>query len=320
MKKLSGVPALVLCALFWSSGGLLVKFVNYNSFAIAGVRSFIALCFLMIALKKFPKFVIYRDETGPQDNAALTDDTPATSKDAGSGKAPASFKARRDRCIDRGKTCDLWLAGITYALTMTFYILGNKLTTAANTIILEYTGPLYIIMFGPAILGEKNRRSDYVTAAGVLAGMVLLMSDGLSTGNHLGNFLAALSGVSFGFSTIFMRKLRGDNSENAFMLSHIINVVLWSPFIIMAGAPDMLSLCGLLLMGVFQNGIPSILYSRGLDKVPALTGSFISIIEPLMNPVWVFIATGEHPTLLALFGGVLIIGFVTMRSAVQKKG
>lgn len=73
-------------------------------------------------------------------------------------------------------------------------------------------------------------------------------------------------------------------------------------------------------MGVFQNGIPSILYSRGLDKVPALTGSFISMIEPLMNPVWVFLATGECPSILALIGGVLIIGFVTMRGAVQKKG
>lgn len=306
MKKLSGVPALILCALLWSSGGLLVKFVNYNSFAIAGVRSFIALCFLMISLRRWPKFVIYADEAVAADKAPTAD------------KAVAADKAGRARCIDREKTRDLWLAGITYALTMTFYILGNKLTTAANTIILEYTGPLYIILFGPAILGEQNRRSDYVTAAGVIAGMVLLMSDGLSTGNHLGNFLAALSGVSFGFSTIFMRKLRGDNSENAFMLSHIINVVLWSPFIIMSGAPDLLSLCGLLLMGVFQNGIPSILYSRGLDKVPALTGSFISMIEPLMNPVWVFIATGERPTVLALLGGVLIIGFVTARAAHQK--
>lgn len=302
MKKLSGVPALILCALLWSSGGLLVKFVHYNSFAIAGVRSFIALCFLMISLRKWPKFVIYSDEEESQD------------------KAPDAFKATHKRSVDREKTRDLWLAGITYALTMTFYILGNKLTTAANTIILEYTGPLYIIMFGPAILGEKNRVSDYVTAVGVIAGMVLLMSDGLSTGNHLGNFLAALSGVSFGFSTIFMRKLRGDNSENAFMLSHIINVVLWSPFIFMAGIPDILSIAGLLLMGVFQNGIPSILYSRGLDKVPALTGSFISMIEPLMNPVWVFLATGECPSILALIGGVLIIGFVTMRGAVQKKG
>lgn len=300
MKKLSGVPALILCALLWSSGGLLVKFVNYNSFAIAGVRSFIALCFLMISLRRWPKFVIYADEAVAAD------------------KAPTADKAGRARRIDREKTRDLWLAGITYALTMTFYILGNKLTTAANTIILEYTGPLYIIMFGPAILGEKNRRSDYMTAAGVIAGMVLLMSDGLSTGNHLGNFLAALSGVSFGFSTIFMRKLRGDNSENAFMLSHIINVVLWSPFIIMSGAPDLLSLGGLLLMGIFQNGIPSILYSRGLDKVPALTGSFISMIEPLMNPVWVFLATGERPTILALIGGVLIISFVTARAAHQK--
>lgn len=284
MKKLTGVPALIICALLWSSGGLLIKLVDYNSFAIASCRSFVALSFLVCSLKRWPTFVI---------------------RDA-------------DNHVDREKTRDLWLAGITYALTMTFYILGNKLTTAANTIVLEYTGPLYIILFGPRILGEKNRTSDYVTAVGVILGMVLFFSDGLSTGNHLGNFIAALSGVAFGFSTIFMRKLKAENSENAFMLSHIINIVLWLPFVIMSGVPDLLSIAGLLLMGVFQNGIPSILYSRGLDKVPALTGSFISMIEPLMNPVWVFLATGERPTILALIGGVLIIGFVTARAAHQK--
>lgn len=312
MKKLSGVPALILCALLWSSGGLLVKFVNYNPFAIAGCRSFVALTFLMIALRRFPKFVIYADENDPADKA---------SEDAGHqspDKAPDAFKAPRARRIDKETTLYLWLAGVSYALTMLFYILGNKLTTAANTIILEYTGPLYIIIFGPRILGEKNRASDYVTAAGVILGMFLFLKDGLSTGNYLGDFLAALSGVAFGFATIFMRKLRGDNSENAFMLSHLINIVISIPFVIKNGAPDIVSICGLVLMGVFQNGIPSILYSRGLDKVPALTGSFISMIEPLMNPVWVFLATGERPTLLALIGGILIIASVTFRGAYQK--
>lgn len=284
MKKLTGVPALIFCALLWSSGGILIKLVDYNSFAIAGCRSFIALCFLMISLRRWPTFVIHKE----------------------------------DGHVDRETTLYLWLAAVSYALTMLFYILGNKLTTAANTIILEYTGPLYIILFGPRILGERNRASDYVTAAGVILGMFLFLKDGLSTGNHLGNIIAALSGTAFGFATIFMRKLRGDNSENAFMLSHLFNIVIGLPFIIMNGAPDLLSITGLLLMGVFQNGIPSILYSRGLDKVPALTGSFISMIEPLMNPVWVFLATGERPTILALIGGVLIIGFVTMRGAVQK--
>jgi len=285
-----GVLPLVFCALLWSTGGVLVKLVDWNPFAIAGTRSFIGLCTVCVMLRRLPSFIVRDEETG--------------------------------RC-DRSGTLFLYLAAVCYAGTMILYITANKLTTAANTILLQYTDPIYIILFSPLILGEKNRKSDYITVAGVVAGMVLFFADGLGSGRMLGNVLAALSGTTWGFCTIFMRKLRRRGSQDAFMLSHIMTFLAGLPFIVMYGLPRgpvLISSCaGLFLLGVFQIGIPSVLYARGIENVRALSASFISMIEPLMNPVWVLLFMKEVPSVWTGVGGAVILGCIIAREVVQRR-
>lgn len=306
MKKLEGVPALVLCALLWSSGGILIKLVDWNPFAIAAARSIVAGLFISILLRRKPFFVVRTN-------------TPGTNGAKTAGNAIVAKKAAANKgTIDRHATLNLWLAGICYALTMILYVLGNKMTTAANTILLEYTSPIYIIMFGPAILGEKNKISDYISVVVVLCGMVLFFSEGLESGNMVGNIVAALSGVSFGFCTIFMRNQSPDRSINSFQLAHIITFVSCVPFAFVSGMPSGLSCLGLILLGIFQIGIPSLLYSVGLKNVRALTATFISMIEPLMNPVWVMIFDGETPSWQCLVGGSLILGCMGVRAVLAR--
>lgn len=307
IRKLEGVPALVLCALLWSSGGILIKLVDWNPFAIAAVRSIVAGLFISVLLRRKPFFVV---RTDTQNATAATSQCAQNSRYVGSKNAPVAKKG----AIDRRATLNLWLAGICYALTMILYVLGNKMTTAANTILLEYTSPIYIIMFGPAILGEKNKISDYISVVVVLCGMVLFFSEGLETGNMIGNIIAALSGVAFGFCTIFMRNQSPDRSINSFQLAHIITFVSCVPFAFISGMPSGLSCLGLALLGIFQIGIPSLLYSVGLKNVRALTATFISMIEPLMNPVWVMIFDGETPSWQCLVGGSLILGCMGVRA------
>lgn len=284
MKKLDGVPALILCALLWSTGGILIKLVDWNPFAIAATRSLVAGIFISLAMRRLPFFVV---------------------------RAKEGF-------VDKKATLNLWLAGICYALTMIFYVLGNKMTTAANTILLEYTSPIYIIMFGPAILGEKNKISDYISVLVVMCGMVLFFSEGLESGNMAGNVIAVLSGVAFGFCTIFMRKQTADRSINSFVLAHLITFVSCIPFAFIYGAPDGKSCLGLLLMGIFQTGLPSVLYSVGLKKVRALTATFVSMIEPLMNPVWVMLFAGEVPSWQCVAGGSVILGCIAVRAVLAR--
>lgn len=284
------VLSLVFCALLWSTGGVLVKLVDWNPFAIAGARSFIGLITVCVLLRRLPSFAV-RDEA--------------------------------DGSIDRRGTLYLYIAAACYAGTMILYIVANKLTTAANTILLQYTDPIYIILFSPLILGEKNRKSDYVTVAGVVLGMVLFFADGLGSGRMLGNILAALSGTTWGFCTIYMRKLRRRGSQDAFMLAHIMTFLMGLPFILICGLPAqnaVLSSCvGLVILGIFQIGIPSILYARGIAGVRALSASFISMIEPLMNPVWVLLFMHEVPSVWTGVGGAVILGCIIGREIVQRK-
>ncbi len=303
MKKLVGIPALVLCALLWSTGGVLVKLVPWNAFAISAVRSIIGGVFMCLWVRRLPNFVI-RSADGNR--------------------------------IDRKATLNLWLGGLMYALTMIFYVLGNKLTAAVNVIVLEYTSPIYIILFAPLLTKEKNRPSDYLTALGVMGGMVLFFSEGMETGNLAGNILGMLSGVTYGFATIFMRRQGSEDSINSFLISHVIAAVVCLPVAISLGFADpvaalsgesvssagyslWIAVAGIVLLGIFQVGFPSILYSRGLIGVRALTASFVSMIEPLMNPVWVMLLVGEVPSLRSIGGSVIILGCILLRSAVQSR-
>ncbi len=310
MKKLEGVPALVLCALLWSSGGILIKLVEWNPFAIAASRSLVAGLFISLIMRRMPFFAV-RKSFSAEPSASAANGSASIGK-AASCKA-ASFG------IDRRATVNMWLAAVCYALTMIMYVLGNKMTTAANTILLEYTSPIYIIMFGPVILGEKNKISDYISVVVVICGMVLFFSEGLETGNMAGNVIAALSGVAFGFCTIFMRNQSPDRSINSFVLAHLITFVSCCPFVFIYGMPSPLSCVGLLLLGFFQIGIPSVLYSVGLKNVRALTATFISMIEPLMNPVWVMLFTGETPSWQCIAGGSLILGCIGVRAVLARQ-
>ncbi|MCQ2613673.1 MAG: DMT family transporter [Treponemataceae bacterium] len=304
MKKLVGIPALVLCALLWSTGGVLVKLVPWNAFAISAVRSIIGGVFMCLWVRKLPNFVIRSEE---------------------------------DSRIDRKATVNLWLGGLMYALTMIFYVLGNKLTAAVNVIVLEYTSPIYIILFAPLLTKEKNRPSDYFTALGVMGGMVLFFSEGMETGNLAGNILGMLSGVTYGFATIFMRRQGSEDSINSFLISHVIAATVCLPVAISLGFTDpaaavlsegssfsagtsfWIAIAGIVLLGIFQVGFPSILYSRGLIGVRALTASFVSMIEPLMNPIWVMLLVGEVPSLRSIGGSVIILGCILLRSAIQSR-
>ena len=220
--------------------------------------------------------------------------------------------------VDKTSSLFFWIAAISYAFTMILFVAANKLTTSANAILLQYTCPIYIILLAPLLTGEKNLPSDYITVLGVMLGIILFFADGLESGNQLGNILAALSGLSYALATIFMRRCRG-NSGGAMVLSHLITAIVCLPFVIQSGAPSPKSAFFLMMVGIFSIGIPSILYTVGIKKVRALTASFITMLEPLLNPVWVIIFAGEVPSSKTILGGSLILGFIMIRSVIQNR-
>lgn len=281
---IDGGAALVVCAILWSTGGIFIKNIEWNSLAIAGIRSLVSGTFMLLVTRRGFQFSV-RDE-----------------------------KKR----VDKTSSLFFWIAALSYALTMILFVAANKLTTSANAILLQYTCPIYIILLAPLLTGEKNLPSDYITVLGVMLGITLFFADGLESGNQLGNLLAALSGLSYALATIFMRRCRG-NSGGAMALSHLITALVCLPFVIQSGVPSQKSSFFLIMVGIVSIGIPSILYTIGIKKVRALTASFITMLEPLLNPVWVIIFAGEVPSTKTILGGILILGFIMIRSVIQNK-
>lgn len=287
MNKFGGVIALALCGLCWSTAGIFIKNVNASSFTIAGLRSTIALVTFMIVCRSLPAFFV-RNENGD---------------------------------VDRNSTLFLWLGGICYSLTMILFCAANKMTASANAVLLQYSYPVYVILFGPVILGEKNRKSDFITVAGVLIGVVLFFYSDIDAGKLLGNILAALSGVFFAFTTIFMRRQKSKGSASSFMLAHFITGLVCIPFYFTGGiaAGDWTSIIFIFALGIFQMAFANILFARGIGSVTALSASIITMIEPLMNPVWVMIFAGEVPGFLCIIGGIMILGCIVFREVISSR-
>lgn len=213
---------------------------------------------------------------------------------------------------------DQVMAALMYSATMILFITANKMTTSANAVLLQYTEPIFIVILGRWLLGdEKATVGDWLAVAGVFAGMILFFLDDLSLSGNLGNILAVLSGVTFALTAIFMRRQKDGRPTDSFMLAHIITFAVSIPFIFTSSAPTVTSMTGLVLLGIFQMGLPSLLYGRGVRGVSAISCALITMIEPVMNPVWVAIFIGELPSARAIAGGCIIVLCVTLRTVLK---
>jgi drug/metabolite transporter (DMT)-like permease len=259
------VILLIITAIMWSTGGVLIKLIKWHPIAIAGARSAIAAIVMVVHTKK-PKFTWSLAQI---------------------------------------------LGAIAYALTVIFLVSATKLTTSANAIMLQYTAPIYVAIFGSWFLDEKTKWYDWITIILVIGGMVLFFIDEITPGGLLGNILGVLSGITFGLLTVFMRKQKDGSPVETALLGNILTAIIGLPFIIINPLPDSGSWGILLILGIFQIGIPYILYSHAIKHVTALEGILIPIIEPILNPIWVFLFNGEKPGTFALIGSIIVIFAVT---------
>lgn len=209
--------------------------------------------------------------------------------------------------------------------TMVMFVAATKLTTAASAILLQYTAPVYVALFGAWFLGERTTRLDWITIAVVFAGMVLFFVEGLSAANMQGNFLAMASGLSFAWLVLFMRKnvqLRAHEAptsgSDGIFWGNVLTALIGLPFAADSLAsgfmPSAQSWMGVGLLGVFQLGLSYSLYSRVMPHVSALEAILIPVVEPLLNPLWVALFAKELPGAWTVVGGAVVVGAVTMRS------
>ena len=271
-QRRQAIIFLLIASVLWSLGGLLIKLIEWNALAIAGMRSAIAAIVLLFYLRR-PKFHWSATQVG---------------------------------------------GALAYACTVVLFVIANKLTTAANAILLQYAAPIYVALFGAWFLGEKASRLDWLTIFFVIGGMTLFFLDELSGGGWWGNIFAIISGISFAWLVLFLRKQKDGSPFESVLLGNVIAALVGLPFMF-ESMPDAKSSLGLLLLGVFQLGFSYIFYAAAIKHVSALEGILIPVLEPLLNPIWVFLLVGETPGRWAVVGGVLVLGVVTARGILMAR-
>jgi len=203
-------------------------------------------------------------------------------------------------------------AAIAYSATTILFVAANKTTTAANAIILQFTAPIYVAVLSSWFLKEKTKLMDWITIFIVMCGMGLFFIGSLSTGGLWGNIFAAVSGVSFALFTIFMRMQKDDSPLESVLLGNLITSIIGLPFL-HSSLPDATGWIFLVILGVVQLGLPYVLYSAAIKKATALEAVLIPVIEPILNPVWVFLILGEVPGIPALIGGAIVLIAITFK-------
>lgn len=209
-----------------------------------------------------------------------------------------------------------WGAALCNAATMILFVSANKFTTSANAILLQYCCPVFAAIFGWWILRERPYAEHWVALVLVMGGMALFFVNQLGGGHLAGDLMAIGSGIAFAFFSVFMRMQKDGSPLESILLSHLITGVIGLPFLVSGGFPDLRGALSLTGLGVFQIGIAAVLFSYGIKRITAVQSMLTAVIEPLMNPVWVLVFTGERPALNALTGGAIILTAVTTSSLV----
>ncbi|MFZ5497141.1 MAG: DMT family transporter [Verrucomicrobiota bacterium] len=205
-------------------------------------------------------------------------------------------------------------AAAAYAACTILFTLANKMTTAANAILLQYTAPVWIALFGAWFLGEHATRADWLTIAAVFGGLALFFYEGIQLHDIGGLLVAVASGVGFAVMTLLMRKQKHTSALESIILGNFIGFAVGLPALWSAPPLPSAGWAALALLGIVQLGVAYLLYAKAIRHVTALEAVLIPVAEPILNPVWVLLAHGERPGRFALLGGVIVLGAVTLRA------
>jgi drug/metabolite transporter, DME family len=217
------------------------------------------------------------------------------------------------------------LVGTGYAAAGLLFVFANKLTTAANTVFLQATNPLFVVVLAPWLLREPIRRADLAFMSVLAVGLALLFVGGdrrfaTAPDPVLGNALAAGSAVAWAFTVTGYRWLARQASRDhgpiaaAAACGNLIVFLVCLPGALPLAAGGAVDWVIVVYLGVFQLGLAYVFLSRAITRVPALEASLFLLAEPVLSPVWAWLAHGETPGPLAAVGGAVILTATALKS------
>ena len=277
--KRKGELMMVVCGVLWSMSGITMKYINWNPLLIVGGRGIFSAAIIFISMKM-------------------------------SGyKLKVSKKS-------------IGIAFLTF-MNLVCFVSANRYTTAANAIVLQYTAPVFVLIVTAFILKRKLRSFEVITVFAALFGIVLFFMDQVSGNGLFGNILAVTSGFFMGIMYALTGEIKDDGERiSGLVLGHTALAIICVPlgYIFTDHAEiTLLPIMLVVFLGVVQMGIPYSLYGRATALISGVEVSLISMIEPILNPIWVALIYGEVPGSRALIGAVLIIGAVIAYTIIDAK-
>ncbi len=209
------------------------------------------------------------------------------------------------------------IGAISMAGVTTMFTVANKLTTAGNAIILQYTAPIWIVLLMFLFFGKKPDRRALLSIFFVLVGILFFFFDGLSTGKWLGDLFALLSGIFFAGVFMLNSFEKGDALSSVFFGQLACGIFL-SPLVLKETDFSLPVLSAVFVLGAVQVGLAYIFFTTGTKYTNPVTASIINAIEPILNPILVALFYGEMLGTLSLVGAaIVIIGilYYNLRSA-----
>ena len=221
--------------------------------------------------------------------------------------------------------------GAAYASVMILFVVANKLTTAANTIFLQNTALLWIMLFGPVLLKERLRARDLGFGAAVVLGVVLIFL-GAEPATHkavnppLGNLLGALAGFAWGLAILGLRALAracpnsaSNPANDAVFVGNAMVVLVCLPLALPVRGAQPVDWLVVAYLGVFQLALAYVLMTRGMRRLPALEVGLILLLEPVLTGLWAWLLHGERPAPASLAGCALILGTSLSRALLSAR-
>jgi drug/metabolite transporter (DMT)-like permease len=213
-----------------------------------------------------------------------------------------------------------------YAATLVFFVVANRLTTAADAIFLQSTAPLYLLLLGPLLLGERIRRGDLLFMAPVAVGLAMFFVGSepavrTAPDPARGNLFAAASGLSYALALAGLRWLgrrERDSGMAAVALGNVLACLAALPLALPMHSVSRADAAVALYLGVVQIGVAYWCVTRAMRRVKALEANLLLLLEPALNPIWVWLVHGERPGPWAASGGAIIL-LATLANTLRAK-
>jgi drug/metabolite transporter (DMT)-like permease len=225
----------------------------------------------------------------------------------------AAFLLLAVRDARRRPTRRIALVAAAYAVTVVLFVVATKLTTAANAIFIQDTAPLWVLLLSPRLLGEHPTKGELLAIPIFGLGLGLFFVDELAPGHLAGNLTALVSGGAFALAVMGLRRLR-EEGPAALAWGNLLAAAVTLPLWPRGPAATGTDLALVAYLGIFQLALAYLAFSRGVSGTPAIEASLIILIEPVLNPIWTFLATGEQMGPWAVAGGAVVLAATAWRT------